>query len=132
MNRRNQDPYRILGIPRYAIKKEIRRAYRHLVKIYHPDRNPDDPEAEEKFIQIQWAYENLEGRKGQGGISSMIQKKCFHTTSFANSTKPFYDFFSAMRAYCAKKKDIKGASFQQEKKIEEEGKGKNESEKGDA
>jgi DnaJ-class molecular chaperone len=52
-------PYQILGIPFGAAQKEIRNAYRTLAMKYHPDRNPADSGAEEKFKQVQWAYETL-------------------------------------------------------------------------
>ena len=54
-----EDPYKILNIKRDASKSEIRRAYRSLVKEWHPDINPDDPGAEEHFKEIQQAYDFL-------------------------------------------------------------------------
>ncbi len=55
-----KDYYAILGVPRNASKEEIKKAYRELVKKYHPDLNPDNKkEAEEKFKEISEAYEVL-------------------------------------------------------------------------
>ncbi|MCX5616865.1 J domain-containing protein [Bombella sp. TMW 2.2559] len=51
------DPYKVLGVSRTASDKEIRSAYRRLVKQYHPDRNPGDTKAEERFKEIGKAYE---------------------------------------------------------------------------
>lgn len=51
--------YAILGVSPNASHEEIRRAYLTLVKKYHPDQNPDDPSAHEKFVLIQEAYEVL-------------------------------------------------------------------------
>jgi len=51
-----KDYYDILGVDRDADQKEIKKAYRKLAKKYHPDRNPDDPEAGEKFKEISEAY----------------------------------------------------------------------------
>jgi len=51
-----KDYYDILGVDRDADQKEIKKAYRKLAKEYHPDRNPDDPEASEKFKEISEAY----------------------------------------------------------------------------
>ena len=54
-----RDYYEILGINRNATKDEIKKAYRKLAMQYHPDRNPDDKEAEEKFKEAAEAYEIL-------------------------------------------------------------------------
>jgi len=53
------DPYEILGVSRNATQEEIKKAYRKLAHKYHPDKNPGDKQAEEKFKQINNAYEIL-------------------------------------------------------------------------
>ena len=54
-----KDYYEILGVPRDASPEEIKRAYRRIAFKYHPDRNPGDKEAEEKFKEAAEAYEVL-------------------------------------------------------------------------
>lgn len=54
-----RDYYRILGVKRDASPEEIRRAYRKLAMQYHPDRNPGDRQAEERFKEINEAYQVL-------------------------------------------------------------------------
>jgi molecular chaperone DnaJ len=55
----NQDYYSILGVPKTASQSDIKAAYRKLALKYHPDRNPDNKEAEEKFKEAAQAYEVL-------------------------------------------------------------------------
>lgn len=51
--------YKVLGLSKEASQEEIRRAYRKLARRYHPDANPEDPGAEERFKEVQHAYEVL-------------------------------------------------------------------------
>ena len=51
-----KDYYDILGVPKSASQQDIRAAFRKLAAKHHPDRNPDDPHAEEKFKEINEAY----------------------------------------------------------------------------
>src|SRR5436309_8381916 len=54
-----RDYYEILSVERTATVEEIKKAYRKLALQYHPDRNPDNKEAEEKFKEATEAYEVL-------------------------------------------------------------------------
>jgi len=54
-----RDFYQVLGVARNATEDAIKKAYRRLAMKYHPDRNPDDKEAEERFKEAKEAYEVL-------------------------------------------------------------------------
>jgi molecular chaperone DnaJ len=57
------DFYKTLGVKRTATADEIRMAYRKLARRYHPDTNPDDPKAEDKFKALSQAYDTLKDPK---------------------------------------------------------------------
>jgi molecular chaperone DnaJ len=58
-----RDYYEVLGVAKSATADEIKSAYRKLAMKYHPDRNPDNPEAKEKFTEISEAYEVLSNQE---------------------------------------------------------------------
>jgi molecular chaperone DnaJ len=71
-----RDFYEILGVSKSASESEIKKAYRQMALKYHPDKNPDDKEAEEKFKEAAEAYEVLsnpekKGRYDQFGHAGM-------------------------------------------------------------
>ncbi|WEK52346.1 MAG: DnaJ C-terminal domain-containing protein [Candidatus Kaistia colombiensis] len=62
-----RDPYQVLGVDKKATAAEVKKAFRRLAKKHHPDQNPDDSKAQEKFSEINSAYEILsdEDKRGQ-------------------------------------------------------------------
>src|SRR5438874_576112 len=59
MATKKRDYYEVLGVERNVADEEIKRAYRKLAVKYHPDKNPEDPHAEEKFKELGEAYDVL-------------------------------------------------------------------------
>jgi len=73
-----QDYYELLGVPRKASAKDIRASFRKLARKYHPDLNPGDKSAEEKFKQLQEAYDVLSDSKKR----QMYDQYGFTATTF--------------------------------------------------
>lgn len=80
---RTNDLYKILGLPSSASQDDIRKAHRKLVRAYHPDANPQDPTAEERFKAVQQAYEVLSNENKRKEYD-----KRFHAPSIRGSSKP--------------------------------------------
>ena len=57
------DYYETLSVPRGASEEDIRKAYRKLARKYHPDLNPGDKSAEDRFKNVQEAYDILSDKK---------------------------------------------------------------------
>jgi DnaJ-class molecular chaperone len=91
------DPYEILGVKKDASQKEIQSAFRKLAKKYHPDLNPGDKKAEERFKEISTANEILgdeEKRKrfdrGEIDMSGAEQQRNFYR-EYASADSPYYN-----------------------------------------
>ncbi len=101
------DYYQILGVERTASVEEIKAAYRKLAMKYHPDRNPGDKKAEERFKQISEAYAVLsDPRKrsqfdqfGSVDRSNINLNDIFRSFGFGGLDDLFGDFFGTSSRY---------------------------------
>jgi molecular chaperone DnaJ len=83
-----KDLYKVLGVNRKASQEEIKKAYRDLSKKYHPDVNPDDKEAEEKFKDINAAHGVLSNSKKRAQYDNPMSG--FDPSSFGHGFDPFF------------------------------------------
>src|SRR5438046_10617659 len=119
-----RDYYEILGVARSAKEEEIKKTYRKLARKYHPDLNPNNKQAEEKFKEIQEAYEvlsdaekrrkydqlganwkngadftpppNWGGRGGGGGFQGTVNMEDLFGRGGEQHGSTFSDFFEAL------------------------------------
>ena len=63
-----RDPYDVLGVAKNATAKDIKAAYRKLAKKFHPDQNPDDPKAKDRFAAANQAYEIVGDEKNRAAF----------------------------------------------------------------
>jgi molecular chaperone DnaJ len=93
-----KDYYGLLGVNRNAKPEEIRKAYRHLARKYHPDVNPGNKKAEDKFKEISEAYEILSDEKKRkiydqhGFYAENIPTNGFNAGAQASGREPGFDF----------------------------------------
>lgn len=88
-----KDFYKILGVDQNADQKAIKKAYRRLAQKYHPDRNPDDPSAEDKFKEITEAYSTLSDLQKRQEYDF---SRSFGSSQRLNNINDFPDIFSSM------------------------------------
>ncbi|MBN9037144.1 MAG: J domain-containing protein [Rhizobiales bacterium] len=81
-----RDPYDVLGVSKTAAHKDIKSAFRKLAKKFHPDQNPDDPKAKERFSEANQAYEILGDEE---------KRKAFDRGEIDATGKPRFQEFGA-------------------------------------
>src|ERR671933_246135 len=104
-----RDYYEVLGVSRTATDQEIKSAYRRLAVKYHPDKNPGDAAAEEKFKEAAEAYSVLSDveqrrrydRFGHAGVSSSAGAAGWGAQGFGGIEEILGDLFGLGDAVCA-------------------------------
>ncbi len=90
-----KDPYTVLGVSKTATQDEIKTAYRNLAKKLHPDLNPGNKSAEEKFKDIATAYERIgtaeaRGKFDRGETEAQQQEQARRYANTQDGRGPFY------------------------------------------
>ncbi len=98
-----RDPYDVLGVAKNASAKDIKSAFRKLAKKYHPDQNPDDPKAKDRFAEVNQAYEIVgdDEKRGQfdrGEIDASGKQRFTGFEGGAGGGDPFAAFRRAQGA----------------------------------
>src|SRR4026209_15751 len=89
-----RDYYEILGIGKTAAADEIKKAYRKVAMQYHPDRNPGDKSAEEKFKEAAEAYEILSDKDKRAQYDRFGHAGVGSASGFGNGNMNVDDIFS--------------------------------------
>src|SRR3990167_9655004 len=116
-----KDYYETLGVSRNAEADEIKKAYRKLAMKYHPDRNPNNKDAEEKFKEIQKAYAILSDAKkrsaydnyGHAGVDASAQAGAHGFSGFGDVFEDIFEnIFSGGRSQNRQSRGQRGADLQ--------------------
>lgn len=85
-----KDYYKILGVSETSTSDEIKKAYRKLAMQFHPDKNPNNKKAEEKFKEISEAYETLYDEDKKNSYDYM-RNKSSHSSSFSSEHSNYHN-----------------------------------------
>ena len=94
-----EDYYDILGISKGATEAEVKKAYRKMALKYHPDKNPDDTEAEEKFKKAAEAYEVLSNADKKARYDQFGHQAFEELLSWSSGHDPTLQTDSAKRLF---------------------------------
>ncbi|NLJ33531.1 MAG: molecular chaperone DnaJ [Firmicutes bacterium] len=86
-----RDYYEVLGLSRDASQDDIKKAYRRLARKYHPDVNPEDPTAEDKFKEVKAAYDVLSDPQKRAGYDQ-FGHSAFENGGYQSGPQGFGDF----------------------------------------
>ena len=93
-----KNPYIVLGVSETATDEEIRAAYRTLAKKYHPDLNPNDPQAARRMNDINVAYDQIKTAEKRAAYrTAQTQQTYYQQSSYTNN--PFESYYRNGQGY---------------------------------
>ncbi len=93
-----KNPYTVLGVSETATDEEIRAAYRTLAKKYHPDLNPNDPEAARRMNDVNVAYDQIKSAEKRAQYrASQTQQTYYQQAGYTNN--PFETYYRTGSGY---------------------------------
>lgn len=121
-----RDYYEVLGVARDAPAAEIKKMFRQLAMRYHPDRNPDDPAAEERFKEVAAAYEVLGDedkrarydRYGHAGFDAAAARAAQEEDLFSHFGDIFGDLFGGSRRGRGRSRAARGSDLRFDMEID--------------
>jgi curved DNA-binding protein CbpA len=111
----DKDYYQILDVPPTASQRQIKKAYVKLVKQFHPDRNPKDPQSDDRTKSINEAYAVLKDRQLRRRYDRMRQKRWMPYGAAPNGSgageEPFFHHFHTMMELTKKPRALKNIAL---------------------
>jgi len=108
-----QDPYKVLGVSSGASDEEITKAYRSLVKKYHPDLHPGDTEAAKKMSEINEAYDRIKNGDTTNSNSYYSQTSSSYSGYEYNASGEQNNYYSSNNLYSLANQFIRMGAYKQ-------------------